>query len=162
MTGPPFVDVPLFWLLPQIAQAIQTISAAAHRLPADWSIRTIASFIGTFVTKFMAPVDLCLASIARATVRSVGVLRILAEELTLRTESQLQLREKSKITPILCLYHSGLQWLKNCSCCQRLKSDDICHSCALHLEWRVGSSSAFSDIWRRPSSKVDLSDIWDG
>ena len=86
MTEPPFVDVPLFWLLPQTAQAIQIISTAAHHLPADWSVRTIASFIGTFVTKFMALVDLCLASIARATVRSVGVLRTLAEELTLRTE----------------------------------------------------------------------------
>ena len=85
-TGSPFVDVPLFWLLPQTAQAILIISTATHHLPANRSARTIASFIGTFVTKFMALVDLCLASIARATVRSVGILRTLAEELTLPTE----------------------------------------------------------------------------
>jgi hypothetical protein len=49
----------------------------------DWSICTITSFISTFVAKGMTLVDLCLASIARATVRSVRVLRTFAEELTL-------------------------------------------------------------------------------
>lgn len=49
----------------------------------DWSVRTITSFIGTFVAKGMTLVDLCLASIARATVCSVRVLCTFAKELTL-------------------------------------------------------------------------------
>ena len=69
---PPFVDAPLFWVLPHIAHAILTVSPDFHN---GLVVHTVASLVSTLMTEFISLIYLRLARGTGAGICCIGILR---------------------------------------------------------------------------------------